>query len=621
MIVEGLDLAYTDKFSSFRVPSWSCVKHGASISENPKYLPSETTVVIDIETDEADNIVCIGLTGDGTDILVYFDITEELINFLQNAQLVGHALKDAEIKWLTKYGITVNQIFFDTKIAAYVYDSSRKNFSLKPLLKDIFNVEYPLYQEIVTGKEFIEISCEENPELMVQSKQGPKYPKKLTLDKMHRDITIQYNACDVFWTFKLWVWFREHFTATQWNFYNTIELPTTKLIYEMEQQGIKIDTKAIRRIHNENSKQRRSFKKQLFTLAGKEFNPNSPKQVLPILQSDGMDIQSTGEEELVRYSGTNPLAKTLLSYRGLQKLCSTYTTPLYFNAIKDSQERIYPHFNQNTITGRLSSSDPINIQNQPQEVRCAFVAKEGHVLIGADWSNIELRLPAHLSGERGFIDELSKRGGDLHARTATFLFGDTFTKASPELQKSLRAKAKTCNFLLTNSGTASRLASELQCSKEEAETLYKKFWEGYPTMAQWLKEEKKIARDAGGVSTAFGRWVSLPQLKLWCGSLFCAKINKFCKSCFIREETERSAISIRVQGTASDMMKLAMLRLKNEYNLVPVLSVHDEIMYEVPLDKKEFTMYIVKEVMENITTLKVPLVAEVKSGLNWKDCH
>lgn len=349
----------------------------------------------------------------------------------------------------------------------------------------------------------------------------------------------------------------------------------------------------------------------------KEFNINSPKQILELLQSQGIGIKSTNEGVLQRYK-SNPLIKALLEYRKANKICTTYTKPLYKNAIKDSNDHIYARFSQNTITGRLSSSDPVNLQNQPQEVREAFIADDGLSFINTDWSNIELRLPAHFSGEPKLINEyLKPDGGDVHRVTAKLIFGEDIESRSD--YKAKRAIAKTCNFLLTNSGSSMRLANELNIPEQEAEYLFNKYWEGYPVLAAWLKEEKRKARLKRGVTDWFGRWVSIPQLALTCGNWNCSKSGKFCKNCFLREESERSAMSILVQGTASSMCKKVALRIYQEHGYVPNIFAHDELNYQIKDDLIETAYNQIKYAMENIVKLKVPLVADIHIGKNWKE--
>lgn len=633
---------------AYEVPKWSISNFGGVLHiDNYENMPTETIASVDTETnglevtDEGFEIVCIGICGNGVDCYVYFDIRPELIRYLQSVQIVAHDGKRAEIPWLKKYGVKIEQLYFDTKTGYYNYDSARKNYSLKPILEDVFGAKYPTYSEIISDDDFIQSACDVDGSLYLRKAKKPtkknpspdpllKLPKEVRLDRMPRWITAEYNACDILWTFRLWVWLRQQYTGSQKKFFRHVEMPETHLIYHMENQGVKIDTGLVRRIHNEHSKARRAAKGRIFELAGSTFNINSPKhQLLPVLQAHvSPAIKSTGEDALQSFKG-HPLVDALFDYRGHQKLCSTYTTPLYFNAIKDKQNRIRARFNQNTITGRLSSSDPINLQNQPPEVRSCFIAECGCCFINADWSNIELRLPAHLSGEPKFIEELSKPDGDLHVRTANFIFGCDIRSLTGKEYDKRRNTAKTCNFLLTNSGSADRLAVELNCPVSEAKEIYRLFWEGYPTLAAWLAHEKRQARILGGIGTYFGRWVKIPQLKLACFQPWkCGKPYRDergeerisnCKNCIVRQEAERSAMSIRVQGTAADMCKMAAIRLWREYGLVPNLKVHDEMNYEQPVENTSQSVERIKYVMENVAALKVPLVADIGVGFNWKE--
>lgn len=640
--------AVTDfQVESYVKPEWSITHSGGVLHiDDYENFPTETIISLDLETNGKEvedpdfKIVCIGICGDGVNAYVFFDIRPELIDYLRKCLFIAHDGKRAEIPWLNHVygGFTIDQLYFDTKTGYYNYDSTRKNYSLKPILESVLGVKYPTYLEIIGDADFIKAACDSNPTLFIrkekkETKKNPlpeptlRLPKEVRLDKMPQWVVAEYNACDTYWTFKLWVWLRQNYSGSQKKFFRHVEMPETQLIYHMEKKGIKIDTELVRRIHNEHSKLRRQAKQRIFELAGSIFNINSPKhQLLPVLQSIvSPAIESTGEEALQSFIG-HPLVDALFEYRGHQKLCSTYTIPLYFNAIKDGAQRIRARFNQNTITGRLSSSDPINLQNQPQPVRECFIAENGYGFINADWSNIELRLPAHFSGEPKFVAELSKPDGDLHVCTANFIYRCDIRSLPGDEYERRRGIAKTCNFLLTNSGTAERLAVELKKEVKEAKEIFKLFWEGYPILANWLAYEKKQARIMGGIGTWFGRWVNIPQLKLTCFQPWkCGKVDPQsgrtvnCKNCIVRQEAERSAMSIRVQGTAADMCKMAAIRLWREYGYVPNLKVHDEMNYEELLTNVPEAVKRIQYVMENVAQLKVPLVADIGVGFNWKE--
>lgn len=602
---------------------WSIENYGGKVHiDDYEHFPTETIASIDLETNGREvndpdfKIVCVGICGNGRDVYIYFDVRPQLLAYLRTVKFVAQDGKRAEIPWLSSANVTIDQLYFDTKIGYYVYDSTRKNYSLKPLIKDTFGVEYPTYDEMITNGSAIAEACDRDPSLMIQKKKGAVYPKELTLDKFTKEFVAEYNACDVFWQFKLWKWLEAHFSVAQKNFFETIEMPMNRLLYHTEQQGVKIDTKKIRQFHNQFSKARRQYKKDFNNLTKSNINLNSPKQVLEVLQSNGIGVKSTNEDTIKRY-GKNPIVSSLLEYRGYQKLCSTYTTPLYFNSIKDKNDHIYARFLQNTITGRLSSSDPVNLQNQPEEVREAFVADPGSLFINTDWNNIEIRFPTHLSGEPKLVNEyLKPDGGDVHKVTAKLIFGNDVESHADYKEK--RQIAKTCNFLLTNSGSAERLANELNIPQAEADYLFNKYWEGYPILAAWMKEEKRKMRANRGVTDWFGRWVPIPQLVLTCGNWNCSRSTRFCQNCFLREEAERSAMSVLVQGSASSMCKKAALRIYQEHGYVPNLLVHDELNYQVKEEMVETAYEQIKYAMENIVKLRIPLVADIHIGKNWK---
>ncbi len=658
---------------TYEVPEWSVTNAGGVIHiDDYDQMPTENIVSLDIETngkevtDEEFKIVCIGICGNGIDCYVYFDIRPELIRYLQSVQIVGHDCKRAEIPWLKRYGVKIEQLYFDTKTGYYNYDSTRKNYGLKAILEDVLAIKYPTYSEIISDEEFIKASCEQDNRLYIRKEKKPtkkvlnpeptlKLPKELKLDKMVKWVTAEYNSCDTFYTFRLWVWLRQNYTGSQKKYFKNIEMPETRLIYEMENQGVKIDRAEVFKLHRQYLKEAfasRKIVKGLITgkitvvkwlqeLAkhykeGKDFsnydwsffNLNSWRHVLAALSALGIPVKSTDETELTQFK-SDPIISSLLDYRGQFKLVSTYTTPLFRESAKNKDGRIHARFTQSTITGRLASSDPVNLQNQPQEVRGCFVSDKDNAFINSDWSNIELRLPGHFSGEPKFLEELSRVDGDLHIRTANFIYGrDIRSLPNNEFDKR-RNIAKTCNFLLTNSGTAESLAIELESSVKEAKEIYKLFWEGYPVLAAWLAHEKKQARIQGGIGTYFGRWVSIPQLRLSCFQPWkCGKSytddkgnerTQNCKNCIVRQEAERSALSVKVQGTAADMCKMAGLRLQREYGYVPNLKVHDEMNFEIGLADVPLAAERIKYVMENITQLKVPLVADIGVGFNWKE--
>lgn len=601
------------------------------VSINPDELPTATLVSLDLEYSEDTNeLVLVGIF-DGNTYYGYTTPTTQLVAYLQNVNWICQDGIHAELPILNKLygGFRPEQIVADTKIMGYVFDSTRNNYALKPMVKECLGAEYPTYEELKAQYGFKNIG------------------------ELDRNILIDYNGADCYYTWKLWEYFRKHYTQSQWNFLNTIEQPTNYLIARMEALGVQVDVEEAKRLHEKFFKRRNGWEiafrahllkrlnldtwhKELFKIKeqvakkkGKaltakqignvnkqvlsDLNLNSPQQILAALLGIGLKVKNTEEDTIKKYM-KDKVVKALLEYRGNEKICSTYTSVLIEKAEKAPDRRIHGNFGQNTQTGRLSSNGP-NLQNQPAEVRSCYVAKEGHSFIEADWSNLEWRIPGHFSGDPGIIEELSKRDGDIHRKTARLMFGEQPTEAQRKI-------AKTCNFLLTNSGRAKRLAGELGCSYREAEDTYNRFWQGYKVLGQWTKETKEQAKRDMGISTLFGRKVRLPGLSLWCGRANCPVVAKdyFCKECFKREETEREAVSVRVQGSGADLIKLAMLRLYKEYQYVPVLTVHDSLMYEVEDEKIEEVAENVQYVMENIVTLKVPLYVDIGVGKNWGEC-
>jgi len=600
--------------------------------DNYSDFPKAPIVSLDIETNgrEIDDVdfrfVCIGFC-DGIRCWCYFDISDKLIDYLHKSRWIVQDGIHAELPWLNKLygGFTPEHIYADTKIGSYVHDSTRKNYSLKPTVKEYLGVEYPTYTDITHNASYIAAACQRNPNLRVRTKKETKDPKNLTLDQLERGIVANYNAADTYYTWKLHEFLVKSQTTMERQFLTNIEMPMNRLIYRMETRGIKIDTSEIRRIHNATSKERRKIKKELLSLAGAPFNPNSPKQVLELLKMHGINSKSSGVDDLARYRESSAFVRQLLEYRGLQKICSTYTIPLYFNAVREKSNRIHAKFGQNTITGRLSSSDPVNLQNQPPIVRSAFIADSGNSFVDADWSNIEIYIPAHLSGEPRWIDVLRRPDGDLHMATAARLFGESVYSLPEAERKAKRKIAKETLLTITNSGTYRSLARTLECDESTAQEFERATKDLYPTFVHWLTTTKRKAREQKGISSYFGRWVSFPQLTLWCGrpncDEICAKNREFCKPCFMRQETEKQAISVKVQGTASDLCKMAALRLYREYGYVPNALVHDEILLETPDNKIEETQQRVKYVMEHLYDFVVPLKAEIKIAKNWLEAH
>lgn len=253
-----------DKFN------WGIEQYGGVVHvDDYENFPTETIASIDLETNGKEvndpnfKIVCVGICGNGQDAYIYFDLRPQLFNYLCKVNFIAQDGKIAEIPWLALAGVTIDQLYFDTKIGAYVYDSAHKNYSLKPLIKDIFGVAYPTYDEMISNKDAISEACFLDETINVVDKKGKlKLPKELTLDKMPKEYVAAYNACDVFWQYKLWKWLEVNFSVAQKNFFETIEMPMTRLLYYTEQQGIKIDIDFCIKEHKKQLKKAKLAKKE-----------------------------------------------------------------------------------------------------------------------------------------------------------------------------------------------------------------------------------------------------------------------------------------------------------------------------------------------------------------------
>jgi DNA polymerase-1 len=397
--------------------------------------------------------------------------------------------------------------------------------------------------------------------------------------------------------------------------FKTIEMPLIPVLAHMELHGVKIDVAYLKTLSKLHADELLEIEKKIYELSGTSFNINSPKQLAHIL-FEKLKLPpitkiktgfSTDAEVLQKLAFTHELPALILRYRELTKLKSTYIDAL--PTLVDSHSRVHAHFNQAvTATGRLSSSNP-NLQNIPiktedgKKIRKAFVADQGYLLVGADYSQIELRIVAHLSKDEVLIDSFLK-GEDIHRRTAA----EIFMVDPKDVTDSMRATAKAINFGLIYGKTAFGLSQELNISKAEAQKYIDTYFNRYKGVKAFMNHAIEEARRTGEVVTMFGRKRVIKD------------INS--KNFALRSNAERMAINTPMQGTAADIIKLAMIRvLENisKFNSKIILSVHDEIVLEVPQDKAKEQEKALKEIMENIVKLDVPLVANTGIADNWMD--
>ena len=403
--------------------------------------------------------------------------------------------------------------------------------------------------------------------------------------------------------------------------YETIELPTAEVLYRMERNGVLLDVNELHAQSHHLGQALLALEHTAHELAGQPFNLNSPKQIgeiffeklgMPVVKKTSKGAPSTDEEVLQKLAEDYPLPKAMLEYRGLSKLKSTYTDTLP-SMIEPSTGRVHTHYAQAVaVTGRLSSNEP-NLQNIPvrtelgRKIRTAFIAQPNSVMMSADYSQIELRILAHLSQDPGLLDAF-RDGDDVHARTAAQIFSVELKDVSFDQ----RRMAKVINFGLIYGMSAFGLANNLGISRTAAQQYMDQYFIQYPSVLQFMETTKQFAREHGYVQTHFGRRLYLPDIHN--------------RNAGKRQGAERAAINAPMQGTSADLIKLAMVRVQRELDerklgAKLIMQVHDELVLEVPEAEVELLKKLIPECMANVAQLSVPLVAEVGVGDNWEAAH
>ena len=403
--------------------------------------------------------------------------------------------------------------------------------------------------------------------------------------------------------------------------YHDLEMPARQIIWQMERTGILIDAATLTRQSHEIGQKIMALEAQACELAGQPFNLASPKQLgeilftklgLPVKKKTASGGPSTDEEVLSELALDYPLPKLLLEHRGLAKLKGTYTDKLP-RMINPETGRVHTHFSQaSVVTGRLASSDP-NLQNIPvrteegRRIRTAFIAPADCSIVSADYSQVELRIMAHLSGDERLLEAFA-HGEDVHRATAAEIFGVTPLEVGPDQ----RRVAKSINFGLIYGMSAFGLARQLGLERSAAQTYIDRYFARYPGVARYMEEARESARRHGYVETAFGRRLWFPEIRSSNGNR--------------RQGAERAAINAPMQGTAADLIKMAMIAVntwleESARQSRLVLQVHDELVLEVPDDELTEVRTHLPRLMGNVATLKAPLVVEVGIGPNWEAAH
>ena len=407
-----------------------------------------------------------------------------------------------------------------------------------------------------------------------------------------------------------------------WNLYQEVELPLSSILREMEQAGVRIDVGMLKQAEVQLNEELQVLEGQIYTAAETTFNINSPKQVGEVLfdqlkldakaKKSKTGQYSTSEEVLLALKPKHPVVGMILEYRELKKLISTYISalPTYINP---ETGKIHTTYNQTvTATGRLSSSNP-NLQNLPirsergQLIRQAVIPDDGCMFLSADYSQIELRLMAHFSQDPHMV-EAFRSGQDIHAATAAKIFNVPIEQVT----KDQRRQAKTANFGIIYGISAFGLAQQLDCSRAEAKALIDGYFAAFPGVIDYIERQKQLAREQGYAVTLFGRKRYLPDI--------------LSHNATVRSFAERNAVNSPIQGTAADIIKMAMVtihrRLKEEgLRAQMIMQVHDELNFNVPMDEVDKVREIVVSEMQNVVHLTVPLIADCGVGTNWLEAH
>lgn len=536
-----------------------------------------------------------------------YPFVEKQLSFEQAFSIMKPILEDEKIKKtghnlkydyqvLKNAGIILRGIAADSMLESYLYNSIANRHDMDTLSLKYLHHKTLSYEE-VTGKG----------------------AKQIPFSQVRIEYASEYAGEDALIALELHHYFSQRLNEKLKFVFENIELPLITVIAEMELNGVCIDAELLRHQSHELEKRIKILEEEAYHLAGAIFNLNSPlqlqeilydKMALPILKKTPTGKPSTAEEVLNELALDYPLPKNIVEYRQLSKLKSTYTDQLP-QQVNAKTGRIHSSFHQAvTSTGRLSSSDP-NLQNIPirteegKKIRKAFIASKDHVLIAADYSQIELRIMAHLSHDPG-LQYAFHHGLDIHQSTAAEIFNTRLELVTP-LQ---RRRAKAINFGLIYGMSSFGLSKQLGIERSEAQSYIERYFERYPGVKKYMDNTRKQAHEQAYVETLFGRRLYLPLIHA-------QNKNQ-------QQMAERMAINGPMQGSAADIIKLAMIEAhdwlkENDADTKMILQVHDELVFETPSEKASHIAQKIKEIMENITPLSVPLLVDVDIGKSWGD--
>jgi DNA polymerase-1 len=498
------------------------------------------------------------------------------------------------------HGIDVQGYVHDTLLQSYVLESHQRH-DLQSLASRHLGATDLLSFEDVAGKGASQIGFDQ-----VSIETATKYSAE------DSDVTLQLHGA----------MYRLVAADPKLNYvYETIEIPVSRVLLKMERNGVLIDAAQLQLQSSELGRKMLELEARAHEIAGQPFNLGSPKQLAEVLfEKQGIKpikktpggAPSTDEETLEKLALDYPLPKAILEYRSVSKLKSTYTDKLP-RMVNARTGRVHTNYAQAVaVTGRLSSTDP-NLQNIPvrtaegRRIREAFIAPPGSVIVSADYSQIELRIMAHLSGDSGLLEAFAN-GEDVHRATAAEVFGIT----REEVSSQQRRYAKVINFGLIYGMSAFGLAANLGIERSAAASYIDRYFARYPGVKAYMDRTRNAAQERGYVETAFGR-------RLWLPDIRSGNQGR-------RQGAERAAINAPMQGTAADIIKLAMIAVQgwleaSKLHAKLIMQVHDELVLEVPLDELDIVKANVPRLMTNVTKLDVPLVADPGVGSNWDEAH
>jgi DNA polymerase-1 len=608
LIPEQLQRTRTDDTQYVTVLDANTLKSALASIKNELSLDTETTSASPMEAE----LVGISLSPDTKHAYyipvahTYPDMPEQLSKdfvltqlkeTLENAEIpkTGHNIK-YDLLVLKNENIRVNGVAFDTMLASYLLNPNKANHSLKDASVTFLGMKKLTFNEVI-GK------------------------NKKSFNEVPIADAARYSCEDAAFTLKLKHVLEPEITREGLSdLLRDIEMPLIEVLVDMETAGVKIDLPLMGSLSKELEKELNGLQERIYSLAGEEFNINSPKQLQTILfEKIGLRTIkktktgfSTDVEVLEQLALEHELPREILEHRTLSKLKGTYVDALP-KLVNKKTGRLHTSFNQTvTATGRLSSSEP-NLQNIPirgewgKRIRQAFIAERGHVLLSSDYSQIELRILAHLSRDRGLM-EVFKNDGDIHARTACELFGVTPENVTTEM----RRRAKTVNFGIIYGISPYGLSKQLGITPPEAKLYIDTYFAKYKGVKRYIDKLIKNAAEKGYVATIFGRKRVIPELR---------SINKN-----TRQLGERLTINTPVQGSAADIIKITMLniwkKLKREsLKTKMLLQVHDQLLFEVPEKEKDTITALVRDEMEKAAQLLIPLKVEIGIGKNWAEAH